>query len=510
MRSGCGLAADKLIRQMAVEYTHRYASSGIYSQPISFNYIEPFLHIKLIDQTAPYAEIEEEFNHLFYPLDFFDFVTLPSNDNFLISSLLLLPEDKIYHFSINGEVTDITFLNGAQREFAVAAFSMVRRRGSLHWYLLGGEQLSEEEWKERSNDQREFDIASINPDKKAFIEESIEGRGSTLGPPLPLEGTKYHVRTVVAGEFDLGEKKHLSRCCMTEYKNTFDVVCDDPEIFAGFTDREKVEQVLVNMNERFNRCNVLWSLAESFFQLPRYFEARVALNYSDFKISRKKIQSKKGGAGLRSNYSVVSALERSGSQKTSAIISIRLPHYEVETEGHWKVIGKEEFGEDRHGNSILGRTWVSSATKWKHKHEKNPIFVKDTIQSAKLKLEEYQEAVNSSQVPGQENMDDRVDVGELYVMRCPAMKDTIFKVGFTKGKSEDRAKQLSSATGVPLAFVVVKSWRHVEARKLEKEVQMMLAPYQVNNAREFYHATYEKIESIIERIIRSTEDDKES
>lgn len=84
------------------------------------------------------------------------------------------------------------------------------------------------------------------------------------------------------------------------------------------------------------------------------------------------------------------------------------------------------------------------------------------------------------------------------------MAEQIYKVGYTSFNSNDRAKQLSSATGVPLSFIVVKSWQHQNAAALETEVHMMLAPYRLNDAREFFQASFETIESIIERAISRT------
>lgn len=97
------------------------------------------------------------------------------------------------------------------------------------------------------------------------------------------------------------------------------------------------------------------------------------------------------------------------------------------------------------------------------------------------------------------------DSGELYVMRCAAMKEQIFKVGFTEVDSAQRASQLSSATGVPLAFVVLKKWEHKEARKLETEVHMMLAPYRINDSREFFMAKYDVIVNVIESVLNRAE-----
>jgi hypothetical protein len=46
--------------------------------------------------------------------------------------------------------------------------------------------------------------------------------------------------------------------------------------------------------------------------------------------------------------------------------------------------------------------------------------------------------------------------------------------------------QLSSETGVPVAFVVARSWAHANARALEAEAHAMLAPYRINDRREFF------------------------
>ena len=173
--SGACFPVDQLLRQMVTEYTHRYASSGVSSQPVSFNYFEPFCHIKLINGSyAPYMELTEEFDHLFYAPDFFDYLTSADSDEFNPASLQELPENKTFHFSTNGDVMDISFLNAEGREFVISGFSMIRRGDSVHWYLLGGEVLDEEEWQLRCSKQPEIDIQNLSPSKRAFLSESIK------------------------------------------------------------------------------------------------------------------------------------------------------------------------------------------------------------------------------------------------------------------------------------------------------------------------------------------------
>lgn len=495
--SGAKLPTDKIIREMAIEYTHRYASSGVYNQPLSFNYFEPFLHIKLIRQSAPYAQVEPEVNHLFYVEDFFDFITSSGNSQFDVASLLNLPRDQIFHFSANGDIKSISFLNGENREFVIAGFSMIRRGNSLHWYLIGGEEFTEEEWALRCSNQPEVDLLRLNPKKHAFLSEMIADRGGTFGSPCPLEGTNTHIRTIVAGEFDILEVKHLSRCCLTEHQNSFTVVCDDPEIFNG-TDLENTGAIEAMMLQ-FNRLSVLWSLGEGFFQLPHYFNARIALNESISSQLNRRIAKKKGGKGVGVDYIVIPALEKDSKAPTSTITSVSLPHYEIETEGHWKRLSDGEQGQDRHGNTIRNKTWIVSSSKWKSNSASETIFVKDTLASAKIKISDLINA--AARVTELHDTQKDSDAGELYVMRCSAMKEHIYKVGYTTGKSDDRARQLSSATGIPSSFIVVKKWAHKEARKLEVDVHMMLSAYRINDGREFFMVKFGVIENVVNQVL---------
>ncbi len=149
--SGVGFPVDKLLRRFAVEYTHRYASSGVMNQPVSFNYFEPFCAIRLIDSSvAPYAEPIQEINHLFNVPDYFDFLTSEETPEFSISDLKAMPEGRAYHFTQNGSINDFTYMTAEGREFVISGFSLVRRGNSIHWYVLGGELLSELEWQDRS------------------------------------------------------------------------------------------------------------------------------------------------------------------------------------------------------------------------------------------------------------------------------------------------------------------------------------------------------------------------
>jgi hypothetical protein len=137
--SGAKFPTDQLLRQFAIEYTHRYASSGFSNQPLSFDFFEPFCNIKFLQNSiAPYMQLAEEFNHLFYLTDFIDYLTLIDSKNFELKSLLELPSNKTFHYTINGDLTEFSVLSPENREFFLSGFSIIRRGTSLHWYLIGG------------------------------------------------------------------------------------------------------------------------------------------------------------------------------------------------------------------------------------------------------------------------------------------------------------------------------------------------------------------------------------
>jgi hypothetical protein len=90
-------------------------------------------------------------------------------------------------------------------------------------------------------------------------------------------------------------------------------------------------------------------------------------------------------------------------------------------------------------------------------------------------------------------------------MRCVAMKDEVYKIGWTSGSAEQRAKELSAATGVPLSFVVVHSWQHPDPKALESGVHAILNPYRLSEGREFFRLEYPKLKELIESEIARTQ-----
>lgn len=499
--SGAGFPIDQLLRAMAIEYTHRFAASGTEHLPVSFNYFEPFCEGKLIPKSvAPYMQILPETNHLFSSSDFFDYLTSSDSDAFDPEALLKLPDAQVYNFSANGDILELSFSDARSREYVFSGFSMVRRANSIHWCLVAGELLSQKEWELRASKAQVISLENVSPLKRAFLSKRIEEKGSSCGAPVILEGTRTAVKTVLSGEFDPIRKRHIGKSIFIESDNAFDVFCDDPEVLVPISNLAKRGEIINKAMERLGEADALWSIAEGLLQLPTYFESRVTIAKD---VARSKAIPKglkgKGGRGVKSKYVVVESVSVTDDEDSQIVRRVELPQYATETEGHWRRLKLGELGKDRDGNPINGKTWVQKSNPWRAENvRQNVIFVKDSLGVAKARVADLHK---SAETKVQIDPNSDCNKGELYVLRCNLMQEEVYKVGWTSGSSADRAKQLSSATGVPLSFIVVGNWEYEDAEALETEVHAMLEPYRVNTQREFFRIDYKVLKRLIEQTI---------
>lgn len=496
--SGVGYPTDQLLREMAIEYTSRFASSGTGHLPASFNYFEPFCEGKLIpDSVAPYMELLPELHHLFHAYDFFSYLTSSDSDDFNLTTLLSLPESQVLHYTANGNIFEISFTDARSREYLLSGFSMVLRGNSIHWSLIAGELLSEEEWSIRCRDPLTIDLDQITPSKRAFLESRIQQYGHTVGPPVRLEGTETAIRTVMAGEIDAHTGRHIGRAVFIESENAYSVFCDDPEILSPISDAS-ARSMVVN---RLNDANALFSIAEGLLQLPSYFESRVTIdkNLAESKTVPRGMRGK-GGKGISAKFQVVESVAVTEDGGAPIIRKIKLPQYSIETEGHWRRIKFGESGKDKNGNPVIGKTWVNRPSPWRGRlNQENIIYVKDSLAVVRKRVTEFYQSAHLKN--GSKDALTDSTQGELYVLRCIAMQEEVYKVGWTSGTAHDRAKELSAPTGVPFAFEVVHKWAHNDAQGLETEVHAMMSPYRINNQREFFQLDFGSIKRIIEQTI---------
>lgn len=76
--------------------------------------------------------------------------------------------------------------------------------------------------------------------------------------------------------------------------------------------------------------------------------------------------------------------------------------------------------------------------------------------------------------------------GFIYVLLNPAFPNMV-KIGLTEDTTEKRARNISSATGVPTDFIVLYDMLVNDVERAEKEIHAHFSAYRVNKRREFFY-----------------------
>ena len=77
---------------------------------------------------------------------------------------------------------------------------------------------------------------------------------------------------------------------------------------------------------------------------------------------------------------------------------------------------------------------------------------------------------------------------------------SLLKIGYTKQTPEERAKQISTATGVALPYKVEWAYKCFNGERIEREVHHKLKPKRANNCKEFFWINLEEAKEVINLI----------
>lgn len=89
--------------------------------------------------------------------------------------------------------------------------------------------------------------------------------------------------------------------------------------------------------------------------------------------------------------------------------------------------------------------------------------------------------------------------GWIYVLSNKTMPG-LFKIGHTKHNVDDRAKEVSRATGVPIPFEVEWAFNCYDSEVLEKEIHRALDSYRYSSNREFFEISLKEAKETISRL----------
>ena len=80
----------------------------------------------------------------------------------------------------------------------------------------------------------------------------------------------------------------------------------------------------------------------------------------------------------------------------------------------------------------------------------------------------------------------------VYILSNPSLPKEYLKIGYTKLKPEERAIQISSATGVPTPYKVEWAYKCFNGEIVERMTHQKLKAFRVNNKKEFFHISLEE------------------
>jgi len=464
---GSGLQLSGLMRFYVMEYADRIWSIGPEGFPTSFNIMEAFLDY---DEKYAFYDLREEKEHLLSLDDYLEWYTGKSRFEGLGFLSDVMEEGVVYSYDFLSD-SEVFRLSG-ESDQVVAGVSFVRHEYELSCVMIAGENPS---------------FAEIDPIPKDAEVSPYPGKEKLKPHPdysekdRFLDGYPEFTKVILMTRFDLRDGTHDVRYINIDEGPSFRVLTDDSVVLGSlrFGDGE-------NLKEELTRYSDLFSCAASMVYLPAYFVSE-SENVDQLEFQTKN-SAKPVGKDLKQMIKAlgkenctftrrIRCLPATSSESKPGSVKVAPPTLDFQSEGYWKPIGFQEVGEDKSGKKTLGRTWVTRTETWS---ARSPT--------------EFTVGRLSKRVQGP-------TPGYIYVQRSPAHGIDIYKVGLTERSVEVRAAELSSATGVPLPFVVLARYEVGDCKVVEREVHKALAEYRVNENREFFHVDIGYICSVIIRVI---------
>ena len=522
LANGAGLPADQLLRYYLDNVNQRIWHGGLDNVPVSFNFYEAFLEY---EPSLNYFKLLPEIDHSFSLEDFFDYVTSKDCSANPYSCIDLLKENTIYNYSSFDDPHKIMLSTKDGSEYGILSFSMIRRGPEIAVICLGGESV---DLKETTDKLRRVEDV---PDriKKARVPNSEELERKAE----PLEKTEDLWRTIASCRLNVEKKTIDVRYFSHDAGDRFIVGTDDANVviqtLEDHTDMEALNQRMQEYTERMNEKNTLFEVCQTALLLPLYYAFKITLvrNQPVKTGIEELIHDKDINAGTR--YAITMKLPKLTTVKYKRVSSLRIvdsekrspigrsyspPLFQVDVSGFWRRLHDPlSYGKDPIGDPVQGRTWVKGHARWKDRpqEEQRVVFIKSKVSAAR-RIAEFEETAYSIASPEELSNEPiesceaasttaHLQDGYVYILVNASLGQDIFKVGCTSKIPDQRAKEISSSTGVPVPFLVAESWKVSDIYASEKLAHAALKEYRVNTHREFFQASFQTIRKTIERVI---------
>lgn len=481
INNGINRTNEKTLRYYLMEYANRFLRYGPKSFPTSFNTLEPFFFFN--PQNSIIQLHNEEESYAISLVNFLDFVTEKSFDLDKIDFYENIPESVIYHFSFTPGFEEINFSNNA-KTFIISGLSLVRQGNEVSVLMQAGESYDKQEADEYFKGYTRSSVEnSINPYKKSLgMHLEIREEPKVVKFKDKNELWAHNVAIL----FDLKNKSIDLRFVARDENTSFNLFTDDfYAIFHGQikSSKEAIKEYYENHLKELNNFEAVFDFAKYCLALPYYVfenEARIVDVTYETELSSiiKSPISKREFSTVPIEYKIFAKpLYYLESNEQTVINSAELndESFKVEKSGYWKRLDINEYGFDKNGEKIIGKTWV----------ERNDIFY--SIPKGITKIQQVK-------------VFNDVNAGFVYIMRQPIHEENIFKIGLTRRSSEERSKDLSNTSSAD-KFFVINSYHTKDCVEAEKQIHKELEYFRLTSRREFFRCDLKIIMDTCEKII---------
>ena len=494
-KSGANQLADQTLRSFVKEYNNRIAVHGMVEgeMPSSFHILEAF--IEYIPHLLNFRILPERD----YQIDASDFLEFASGTECPADPLEAayeLADGEVYNVTSTTDPHDTLLASDTDTVGFVAANVIRRGDEAVVMLVCGSKEVPEDvDWTQNAV-----------PDPKPWVEGFVRGarREGAFKKWYLIWGDLY--KKFVLARYDLSRQTLLERAVGWESDVHWQWVTDIPA-FSDVPDEQRR-----NMAQRLDRYKTTWRLSESVLLIPSYLSKRYEVTATKkvrTELGRKTTiqnQTKHAPPKSRVQFRMLRSLvvKRDKGSVGAVGRTYTPPRFQVEVEGFWRRLSNpESMGSDAAGNPVKGRTWVKAHLRYRENppaSDARIVFIKQTLRSAKAQAHGLRQKPIADTVPLPSARKEE-GFSHVYVLTNPALKSDLWKIGYTDGDPEDRARQLSSTTGVPVNYLVVESWIVTDGLLAESATHAALEDYRVTTRREFFQCQYSVLRNALVRAI---------
>lgn len=474
LNGGSGFAVAAMLRHFLLEYADRLAKLGPPGLPLSFNVLRDFLQYS---NRFGMFDLRPEREHLLRLDDYVDWYAAGSFPNHPQVLQEILPDGIVHAYNAVAPLSDSS-LRTIDSEIRVVAIAMVRHGSRLSVALIAGENPpfpSDADAPTPAERQVTPGREQLSPDPGYDIK-------SRYLPELPRFS-----RVIVLSSFNLERARYDIRYVNLDVGTAYRVLTDDPTPFS-----EAESELSGSIKAQLARYDGLFSTLATMIYLPAFvldrgnqlietkFRTQLHIDGSTTAV-RKAV--KQLGATAVPFFRTVYCLTSYRGPRSSLDLTIVPPELEFEPSGHWKSLEAHEIGSDQDGNPIVGRTWVERTDSW---------------QAQSLHAFVLSKAPRRFQGK---------DPGFIYLMRSDAHVSDLYKIGLSRRTSEERAHELSRATGVPTPLAAIADWEVGDCADVESRIHKRLAACRVNKRREFFRGNLQNLIATINEVVADCADE---